>query len=113
MNGFAAIAEPTRRAILDRLAERESDVGALVGALGLPQPLVSKHLRVLRDAGAVDVAVAGRRRVYRLADDPLPDVVAWVAPYARRWAAGLDRLAEALDAGEAGGATSEHGRSAR
>lgn len=99
MNGFTAIAEPTRRAILDRLAERETDVGTLVEALRLPQPLVSKHLKVLREAGAVDVAVDGRRRVYRLADDPLPEVVAWVAPYARRWERSLDALAAALDAG--------------
>jgi DNA-binding transcriptional ArsR family regulator len=98
VNGFHAIAEPRRRAILDRPAERESDVGTLVEALRLPQPLVSKHLKVLRDAGVVDVAVVGRRRVYRLAEDPLPEVLAWVAPYARRWELGLDRPAAALDA---------------
>jgi DNA-binding transcriptional ArsR family regulator len=97
MNGFAAIAEPTRRTILDRLRSGESDVSGLVAVLGLPQPLVSKHLRVLRDAGAVHVEVAGKRRVYRLAADPLPDVLAWVRPYAEIWTASLDRMAEALE----------------
>jgi DNA-binding transcriptional ArsR family regulator len=72
-------------------------VGALVDALRLPQPLVSKHLRVLREAGAVAATVAGKRRVYRLAEDPLPEVLAWVAPYYRAWSASLDRLEDALD----------------
>jgi DNA-binding transcriptional ArsR family regulator len=97
MNGFALIADPTRRRILDVLRARGTDVGGLVDALGLPQPLVSKHLRVLRDAGAVTAAVAGKRRVYRLSADPLPDVLAWVAPYQELWAASLDRLSRALD----------------
>lgn len=97
MDGFAVIAEPTRRAILDRLQAGASDVGGLVREMGLSQPLVSKHLRVLREAGAVEAQVAGKRRVYRLADQPLPDVLAWAAPYARRWSASFDRLADALD----------------
>ena len=97
MDGFTLIAEPNRRRILDRLRTADCDVTALVAMLQLPQPLVSKHLRVLRDAGAVDVAVTGRRRVYRLARDPLPEVLAWVGPYAGTWNASLDRLAEALD----------------
>jgi DNA-binding transcriptional ArsR family regulator len=62
---------------------------------------VSKHLRVLRDAGAVTATVAGKRRVYRLAVDPLPEVLAWVTPYYRMWTTGLDRLADALDEEEA------------
>jgi DNA-binding transcriptional ArsR family regulator len=97
VNGFAVIAEPTRRAILDRLRSGESDVGALVHDLELSQSLVSKHLRVLRESGLVEVEVAGKRRVYRLADRPLPDVLAWVAPYAQRWSESFDRLAKALD----------------
>jgi DNA-binding transcriptional ArsR family regulator len=97
MNGFTAIAEPTRRTILDHLRGGESDVGSLVKALDLPQPLVSKHLKVLREAGAVDVAIAGRRRVYRLATDPLPDVLAWVQPYVELWSSSFDRLEQALD----------------
>src|SRR5688572_2097032 len=97
MDGFTAIAEPTRRTILDHLRHGESDVGGLVTALGLGQPLVSKHLKVLRDAGAVEVQVAGKRRVYRLASEPLPDVLAWVGPYVERWASAFDRLEATLD----------------
>lgn len=97
VDGFTLIADPNRRRILDRLRVAECDVGGLVEALRLPQPLVSKHLRVLREAGAVTAAVVGRRRVYRLAVDPLPDVLAWVTPYHRLWSASFDRLAQALD----------------
>jgi len=97
VDGFTIIAEPTRRAILDRLRESESDVGALVSTLDLPQPLVSKHLRVLREAGLVEAVVAGKRRVYRLADRPLLDVLEWVTPYARVWTDSFGRLAAALD----------------
>lgn len=97
MDGFTVIAEPTRRAILDQLRSGERDVGALVSELGLPQSLVSKHLRVLRDAGVVEAKVAGKRRVYRLTNRPLPDVFAWVAPYVQQWTESFDRLAEALD----------------
>ncbi|BCJ64263.1 ArsR/SmtB family transcription factor [Polymorphospora rubra] len=97
MDGFTLIADPTRRRILDLLRAEERDVGALITALGLPQPLVSKHLRVLREAGAVTATVAGRRRVYRLAVDPLPDVLAWVTPYRQMWSASFDRLARSLD----------------
>src|ERR1700683_1814738 len=101
MNGFTLIADPTRRRILDVLRAQGSDVGGLVDVLRaqgsdvggrvdvlrMPQPLVSKHLRVLRDAGAVTATIAGKRRVYRLAADPLPDVLAWVLPYQQLWAA--------------------------
>lgn len=97
MDGFTLIAEPNRRHILDHLRSADRDVTELVETLRLPQPLVSKHLRMLRDAGAVTVEVRGRRRVYHLARDPLPDVLAWVTPYHQRWNASLDRLAEALD----------------
>lgn len=97
VNGFTVIADPTRRAILDHLRGGEVDVGGLVAELRLPQPLVSKHLRVLREAGLVQAVVAGKRRVYRLAERPLPDVLAWVMPYARMWSERFDRLADALD----------------
>ncbi|WP_430782778.1 ArsR/SmtB family transcription factor [Actinoplanes sp. G11-F43] len=97
MDGFTLIADPTRRRILDALRVAEHDVSTLTGLLGIPQPLMSKHLRVLREAGAVTAATDGRRRVYRLAADPLPDVLGWVSPYHRRWSDGFDRLAEALD----------------
>lgn len=75
----------------------QDSFGARPDALQAPQPLVSKHLKALRDAGAVMAEAVGQRRVYRLSDDPLPDVVAWVAPYYRQWVASLDRLAAALD----------------
>lgn len=91
------IADPTRRRILDTLREGDADVGTLVARLNISQPLMSKHLSVLREAGAVDVQVDGKRRVYRLAEDPLPAVLAWVTPYHRKWAAGLDRLAQLID----------------
>lgn len=97
MDGFTLIADPTRRRILDCLRTGERDVNGLIDVLGLAQSLVSKHLRVLRDAGAVTATVVGRRRVYRLAIDPLPDVLAWVAPYHAMWITSLDRLAQALD----------------
>jgi DNA-binding transcriptional ArsR family regulator len=97
MNGFTLVADPTRRRILDILRAQRTDVGGLVDVLHLPQPLVSKHLRVLRDAGAVTATIAGQRRVYRLSADPLPDVLAWVRPYQQLWAASLDRLGRALD----------------
>ena len=98
MDGFALIAEPTRRNILDRLRLREADVGELIATLHLSQTLVSKHLRVLRDAGAVTVITVGKRRVYRLGVDPVPEVMAWVTPYHRMWAESLQRLDAALAA---------------
>jgi DNA-binding transcriptional ArsR family regulator len=83
---FTVIADGTRRKILDRLGVGESDVSGLIEALGLPRPLVSKHLRVLREAGVVTAAVAGNRRVYRLAADPgvRGSRAAGLAPLARR-----------------------------
>jgi DNA-binding transcriptional ArsR family regulator len=81
VDAFAVIADPTRRRILDTLRDGAADVGTLVARLGISQPLVSKHLGVLRGAGTVDVTVDGKRRVYRLAEDPLPAVLAWVTPY--------------------------------
>ena len=91
------IADPTRRRILDTLRDADADVGTLVERLGISQPLVSKHLGVLRGAGSVDVRVDGKRRVYRLAEDPLPAVLAWVTPYHRKWSASLDRLSQLVD----------------
>lgn len=100
MDGFTVIAEPTRRAIVDRLRLGESDVGSLVDELQASQSLVSKHLRVLRQAGVVESEIAGKRRIYRLTDRPLPDVLAWVTPYIEGWSASFDRLADALDGEE-------------
>jgi len=101
VDAFTLIADPTRRRILDLLRVSDRDVGALVASLDLPQPLVSKHLRSLREMGAVTPRVVGKRRVYRLAADPLPEVIAWVGPFHRTWEAGLDRLERALDADQA------------
>lgn len=97
MDGFAVIAEPTRRRIVDELRDDTADVSALVASLGLSQPLVSKHLRVLRDTGVVSSEVAGKRRVYRLSTRPLPDVVSWVGPLLALWSDSFDALARALD----------------
>ncbi len=97
VDAFAVIADPTRRRILDTLRDGATDVGTLVERLGISQPLASKHLGVLRDAGFVDVRVEGKRRIYRLAEDPLPAVLAWVTPYHRKWSASLDRLSQLID----------------
>jgi DNA-binding transcriptional ArsR family regulator len=96
VDAFAVIADPTRRHILDTLRDDAADVGTLVERLAISQSLVSKHLGVLRDAGTVRVEVAGKRRVYHLADDPLPAVLAWVTPYHRKWAASFDRPSQPL-----------------
>ncbi len=89
---FAALAEPNRRAILDLLCEAPQPVGDLVDALGISQPLVSKHLRVLRDAGLVDVEIDAQRRIYSLRLEPLRELDEWLAPYRERWTTALDRL---------------------
>jgi len=82
---FNAVAEPRRRQILDLLADRELPVSELVDGLGLAQPLVSKHLRVLREVGAVDVRDDGRRRLYRINGPALRPIYDWVAAYERTW----------------------------
>jgi DNA-binding transcriptional ArsR family regulator len=97
VDAFAVIADPTRRRILDTLRDGAADVSTLVGRLSVSQPLLSKHLSVLRDAGTVRVEVSGKRRVYHLAEDPLPAVLAWVTPYHRKWAASLDHLSRLID----------------
>ncbi len=89
---FEVIAEPTRRRILDLLRLESRAVGELVAELGLAQPAVSKHLRVLRDAGLVTADADSRQRVYRLRAEPLRELDAWVAPYRPHWARHLDAL---------------------
>ena len=84
-DAFNAVAEPRRREILDALAEGERPVGDLVELLGLAQPQVSKHLRVLREVGLVDVRDEGRHRLYRMNGRPLQDIHAWVSRYERMW----------------------------
>ncbi|MCU1679355.1 MAG: ArsR family transcriptional regulator [Amycolatopsis sp.] len=99
MQTFDVLAEPRRRTILDLLRDGERSVGELVEQMDLSQPAVSKHLRVLREAGLVTVRVAAQRRCYRLRPDPLTEVDAWLAPYRRFWADRLDALERHLDAG--------------
>jgi DNA-binding transcriptional ArsR family regulator len=94
---FTVLAEPTRRAILTLLAGGERSVGDLESALNLPQPSVSKHLRVLRDEGFVEAAVEAQRRVYRILPKPLQEVDAWMAPFRRYWEARVDALERHLD----------------
>jgi DNA-binding transcriptional ArsR family regulator len=95
---FEVLAEPHRRRILDLLLEHERPVGELVAQLHVSQPAVSKHLRVLRDAGLVDVRTDAQRRVYRLRPGPLREVGEWLEPYRRRWEGHLDALERHLDA---------------
>jgi DNA-binding transcriptional ArsR family regulator len=94
---FAVLAEPSRRAILTLLAAAERTVGALEAELNLSQPSVSKHLRVLRDAGFVEASVDAQRRVYRIRPEPLQEVDAWLAPFRRYWSAHVDALERHLD----------------
>jgi DNA-binding transcriptional ArsR family regulator len=97
VNAFLAVAEPTRRQILELLRERERPVGDLVRHLKVSQPGVSKHLRVLRDAGLVRVRPEGRRRLYGLRAEPLAELDAWLAPYRKYWGGRLDALERHLD----------------
>ena len=94
---FEVLAEPTRRRIVELLLERARPVGELVDLLGLSQPGVSKHLRVLRDGGFVAVRADAQRRFYELRPGPLVELDAWLAPYRRLWAGRLDALERHLD----------------
>lgn len=96
-SAFTVLAEPNRRAILALLAQGERSVGDLEAALQLSQPSVSKHLRVLRDAGLVEATIDAQRRVYRLCPEPLQEVDAWMAPFRRHWSAQVDALERHLD----------------
>jgi DNA-binding transcriptional ArsR family regulator len=91
------VAEPRRREILDVLAQGERPVNDLVRLLGLAQPQVSKHLRVLREVGAVDVREDGRRRLYRLNGRALKPIHDWVKDYERTWSDGFDQLDVVLE----------------
>ncbi len=94
---FEIIAEPNRRAILSLLATSQQSVGEIERQLGLAQPTVSKHLRVLREAGFVESTVDAQRRLYRLKPEPFEEVDAWLAPFRRLWSAHLDALERHLD----------------
>jgi DNA-binding transcriptional ArsR family regulator len=95
---FDVLAEPNRRRILDLLGDDERPVGELVGALAISQPAVSKHLRVLREAGLVEVRTDAQRRLYRVRHEPLQDIAEWLEPYRRQWERRLDVLERHLDA---------------
>lgn len=96
-DAFNAVAEPRRRRILDALAAGELSVGELVERLELPQPLVSKHLKVLREVDLVAVRDAGRQRLYRLNGRPLKAIHDWVRAYEQSWSQAFDRMDMVLD----------------
>ncbi len=96
-DAFNAVAEPRRRQILDALAGGERPVNDLVALLGLAQPQVSKHLRVLREVGAVDVRDEGRQRLYRLNGHALKPIHDWVKNYEQSWAERFERLDAVLE----------------
>jgi DNA-binding transcriptional ArsR family regulator len=98
MSVFEILAEPNRRRILDLLGPAERSVGELVERLELSQPAVSKHLRILREAGLVEVRVDAQRRLYSLQPEPLRALDDWLEPHRRLWAARLDDLERHLDA---------------
>ncbi|HEX8004881.1 MAG TPA: metalloregulator ArsR/SmtB family transcription factor [Trebonia sp.] len=91
------LAEPSRQAILDLLRDGELPVGELVTRLNMSQPAVSKHLRVLKEAGMVDVRADAQRRLYRIRPEPLAELDDWLASYRKLWTTRLDRLEEHLD----------------
>lgn len=86
------LSEPSRQAILDLLRDGERPVGELVDQLDLSQPAVSKHLRVLKEAGVVEARPVGQRRLYRIRPEPLAELDEWLAPYRRLWTTHFDRL---------------------
>jgi DNA-binding transcriptional ArsR family regulator len=91
-NVLEAIAEPTRRRILDAVRDGERSVGDLVEIVGMHQPGVSRHLKVLRDVGLVEARTDAQRRLYRLRPEPLQELDAWLEPYRAQWSARLDAL---------------------
>lgn len=99
MTTFEVLAEPRRREILDLLQEGERTVGELVDRIGISQPGVSKHLRILRDAGLVEARPDAQRRVYGVNPQPLAEIDEWLEPYRRRWGRRLDALERHLEGG--------------
>lgn len=97
MNTFVVLAEPKRREILDALRREPRTVSALVDVLGVSQPAVSKHLKVLRDADLVSVRPDGQRRWYEVNPTPLGELAEWLEPYREMWSDKLDRLERHLD----------------
>jgi len=97
MTAFAVLAEPNRRRLLDAMADGARPVNELVTAIGMSQPVVSKHLKVLRDAGLVNVQPDGQRRLYSINARPLAEIDRWLQQYRHFWADRLDALADHLD----------------
>jgi DNA-binding transcriptional ArsR family regulator len=97
LTALQVLAEPRRLAILELLRDGERPVGDLVDELGTSQPAVSKHLRVLKDAGLVEARVDAQRRLYRIRPEPLADLDEWLASYRQLWTTHLDRLEDHLD----------------
>ncbi len=97
MSAYAALAEPHRRRILDLLRAGERPVADLVAHLGISQPGVSKHLKVLREAGLVVARTQGKQRMYALRAEPLVEVVQWLEPYRMLWSSRLDALERHLE----------------
>lgn len=97
VDAFSVLAEPTRRRILDRLRRSDSSVGELVAVLAVRQPTVSKHLKVLREAGFVSSRIAAQQRIYRIETGPLEALDQWLAPYRQLWNRHLDALERHLD----------------
>jgi DNA-binding transcriptional ArsR family regulator len=96
-DAFAVLAEPTRRRILDELRRSDHSVGHLVVALAVSQPTMSKHLKVLREAGFVSCRTAAQQRIYRIEAGPFEAIDAWLAPYRELWKKHLDALERHLD----------------
>ena len=96
-SSFAIVAEPNRRAILGLLLSSERSVGEIERELRLPQPSVSKHLRVLREAGFVEARIEAQRRLYRLRPEPLMELDAWLVPFRRYWSRHVDALERHLE----------------
>ena len=112
-SAFAIIAEPNRRAILSLLVAAEQSVGEIERQLGMPQPTVSKHLRVLREAGFVEATVDEQRRLYRLRPEPLQAVDAWLEQFRRFWSTHVDALERHLDRLEQSARTSKTTRTSK
>jgi DNA-binding transcriptional ArsR family regulator len=97
VSSFSVLAEPQRRRILDLLRAQERPVNALVRELGISQPAVSKHLRVLREAGIVEARVEAQQRLYRVRPEPLREIDLWLEPYRALWSRSLDALDRHLE----------------
>ena len=109
-SAFEIIAEPNRRAILSLLVSSEQSVGEIERQLCMPQPTVSKHLRVLREAGFVESTVDAQRRLYRLRPEPLRELDAWLAQFRRFWSAHIDALERHLDRMDSDQSTTTKGK---